>query len=149
MKARKNITLCLFSALLALTAPLTLGHDESPSGTVVIDETQVMLLVGGDSGKGTLVRHNDGDVRHFKVDGVKLGGIGIHKKHITGTVYHMQKEKDFEGTYFLAEAGITVVEGKSGMWLQNNAGVTMHLVSGNEGVALSLGIEGLKVKFVK
>ena len=119
MKARNTITLCIFSALLALSAPLTLGH-ETASGTVVIDETQVMLLLGGDAGHGTLVSHNSSETRRFKVSGVKLGGVGIHKKHITGSVYHLKNIKDFEGTYFLAEIGLTVVEGKGGMWLENS-----------------------------
>jgi hypothetical protein len=55
--------------------------------------------------------------------------------------------QDFEGTYFSAEAGVTVGKGVGGLWLKNDKGVTMHLTSRAEGIALSLGVEGLSVKF--
>lgn len=147
MTKSQTIYLWPLIALLTLISPL--GHAADPSATVVIDETQIMLLVGGDSGKGTIISHKNGESRRFKVSGAKLGGVGVHQLHMTGSVYHLNNIKDFEGTYFVAEAGITLVKGAGGMWLSNSNGVTMNLKSGAEGVALSLGVEGFKVKFVK
>ena len=137
----------LLSVLLAtLTSAAMAAEDETPSGTIVIDETQVMLLIGGDAGEGTLVMHSNGDVHKFKVKGVKLGGIGIQTKHMTGEVYNLDDIKDFAGTYFTAEAGIAVVKGAGGSWMKNSKGVVMHLKSAAEGVALSVGVEGLEVE---
>ncbi len=134
--------------LLAGLIPVAFAADEAkPSATVVIDETQVMLIVGGSSGKGTLVSHFSSETRSFTVGGVKLGGIGIHKMHLSGDVYDLSNMQDFEGTYFSAQAGITVGKGVGGLWLKNDKGVSMHLTAGAEGLALSLGVEGLSVKF--
>jgi hypothetical protein len=42
---------------------------------------------------------------------------------------------------------VTVGKGAGGLWLKNDKGVTMHLTSRAEGLALDLGVEGLTVKF--
>jgi hypothetical protein len=120
-----------------------MAGDDKPAGTLVIDETQVMLLVGGDIGGGTLLL---GDKSYsFKTGGVKLGGVGVHKVHLVGDVYHLKNVADFPGVYVTAEAGITVIKGVGGMWLRNDHGVVIHLKASADGLALSLGAEGLKI----
>jgi hypothetical protein len=102
-----------------------------------------MALVGGDMGGGTLLL---GDKSYsFKTGGIKLGGVGVHKVHLVGDVYHLNKVADFPGVYATAEAGITVVKGIGGMWLKNDKGVVIHMKSSAEGLALSVGAEGLKI----
>ena len=50
------------------------------------------------------------------------------------------------GTYFDAEAGITLAKGKGGMWLKNSKGVSLHLKSADDtGLALSIGVEGFNI----
>jgi hypothetical protein len=122
----------------------TASHDDQASGTIEIDETQVMLLVGGTYGGGTL--NFQGETYKFKIKGLKLGGIGMHKVVLTGDVYKLNDIKDFAGTYFAAEAGLTVVKGMGGYWLKNGNGVALHLTSKAEGLALAVGVEGLKIK---
>lgn len=122
----------------------TTSHDDTASGTIHIDETQVMLLLGGTFGGGTL--SFQGESYKFKVKGLKLGGVGVHKVGLAGDVYKLNDIKDFAGTYFAAEAGITVVKGVGGVWLKNSNGVTLHLTSKAEGLALAVGVEGLKIK---
>ena len=46
-----------------------------------------------------------------------------------------------------AEAGLTLAKGKVGSWLKNDKGVVIHLGANSEGVALQIGVEGLKVSF--
>ena len=139
----------LVSVLLAVMAPLAMAGDKVPSGTVVIDETQVVLLIGGDIGGGTLVMHSNGETRKFKIKGVKLGGAGVEKMHLTGEVYDLAATDKFAGTYFVAEAGAAVVKGVGGLWLKNAHGVVMHLKASAEGLALAVGVEGLEVKFTE
>ena len=122
---------------------MAVSHDEMASGTLTIDETQVMFIVGGDMGSGTL--NFQGKSHSFKTGGLKLGGIGVHKVHLTGDVYKLNNVADFAGTYFVAEAGITVVKGKGGFWFKNSKGVTLHMKASAEGVALDIGAEGLKI----
>lgn len=48
--------------------PVAFAADEAiPSAAVVIDETQVMLIVGVSSGKDTLVPHLSSETRSFTV----------------------------------------------------------------------------------
>lgn len=122
----------------------TFAADEQSSGTIVIDQTQVELILGGDLGKGHL--STGGAHYTFKTGGLKLGGVGAHTEHLVGHAYHMGSAADFEGTYFQVEAGITVVKGKGVMSMTNAKGVTIHLRSADDsGVALSLGVEGFRI----
>ena len=129
-----------------LVMPLILmanAQAHTPDGTVVIDETQMMLLLGGSFGGGTVIVGDDS--YSFKANGLKLGGVGVHKVHLTGSVYDLDDIKDFAGVYFAAEAGATVVKGIGGFWLKNKRGVTLHLKVSAKGLALALGLEGLKI----
>ena len=139
---RKLFSLMLFIPLLMLGYSVA-ADDATPSGTVVIDETQVAFIAGGDLGGGTLLF---GDESYsFKTGGLKLGGIGIHKIHLVGDVYHLNDVKDFPGVYFVAEAGVTVGKGKGGLSMKNDKGVVLKMRSSQEGIALNLGVEGFKI----
>ncbi len=117
---------------------------EKASGTIVIDEVQVSVLLGGDFGGGTLVLHS-GKSYSFKAKGVKVGGVGVSKFHLVGDVYHLKNVKDFPGIYLTAEVGLTVGKGKAGAWLKNDKGVYIHLRGNTEGLALSAGVEGVEI----
>ena len=127
------------------TTPTVNADDvKSPSGTLVIDHTQVMLILGGGRGSGTL--QFNGQSYPFKTSGLRLGGAGIHKISVEGTIYALNDVKDFPGTYFAAQAGITIVKGKSGIWVKNTKGVTLYLKSTDaSGLALSMGVGGVKI----
>lgn len=149
-KAKRRFVLFVLSVFLMIglaacsTKSPTASHDANASGTIEIDETQVMLIVGGTYGSGSL--NFQDQVYPFKIKGLKLGGVGIHKVVLKGDVYKLNNIKDFSGTYFAAEAGLTVIKGKGGFWLKNSNGVTLHLTSTNEGLALAVGVEGLKIE---
>lgn len=139
----QKLLLMFFIVPVLISASAVIADDEAPSGTVVIDETQVMFIAGGDVGGGTLLF---GDKSYsFKTGGLKLGGIGIHKVHLVGDVYHLNDVKDFPGVYFAAEAGVTVAKGKGGLSMKNNKGVVLKMRSSQEGIALNLGVEGFKI----
>jgi hypothetical protein len=135
----------LFVLPLLLVASVVMAADEqTPSGTIVIDETQIMWMVGGDIGGGTL--QFQGESHKFKTDGLKLGGFGVAKVKLTGDVYHLNDIADFPGVYGVAEAGATVAKvGKGDFVMKNDKGVVMHLKAGDKGLALDLGVEGLKI----
>ena len=140
MRVFKTVLVAAF-ALLCMPG---FAEDAQPSGTIKIDETQVELILGGDIGKGHLI--TNGMNYTFKTGGLKLGGIGIHKSHLVGDVYGSNEAVDVAGTYFEAEAGITVAKGKGGMWLKNSKGVSLHLKSADDtGLALSIGVEGFNI----
>jgi hypothetical protein len=122
------------------------ADNKTPSATLVIDETQVDALIGGDFGGGTLLF---GDNSYsFKTKGLKLGSVGVHKIHLVGKVYHLNDVADFPGDYFVAEIGGTVDKlDKEGLWLKNTKGVTLHMKSSaGKGLELGIGVEGFKIK---
>ena len=129
---------------LLLSARIVLAEDQTPSGTILIDETQVMWIVGGDIGGGTL--EFQGESYKFKTDGLKLGGFGIHKVKLTGDVYNLENAADFAGVYGVAEAGVTLGNASKGdSVMKNDKGVVIHLKSAAQGIALDLGVEGMKI----
>ncbi len=120
--------------------------DVKPSATVTITETQVGFLLSGEWGHGPL--QYQGEPHMFHMTGGKLGGIGITKSEIKGKVFYLDKKEDFEGVYFKADAGITLVEGiVGGSWLKNSNGVVLHFSDDSEGVALDVSAGGLKISF--
>ena len=129
---------------LLLSLQIAAAEEKTPSATIVIDETQIMWIVGGDIGGGTL--HFQGKSYKFKTDGLKLGGFGINKVKLTGDVYDLKNVTDFAGVYGVAEAGATLGNASKGDFvMKNDKGVILHLKSAAQGIALDLGVEGLKV----
>jgi hypothetical protein len=129
---------------LLLSAQLAKAEEQKPSATIVIDETQIMWIVGGDIGGGTL--HFQGKSYKFKTDGLKLGGFGVNKVKLNGDVYDLKNVADFAGIYGVAEAGATLGNASKGDFvMKNDKGVTLHLKSAAQGIALDLGVEGLKI----
>ncbi len=145
---RKLAELMLLMPFL-LVASAAMAADKLPSGTVTIDETQIMWIVGGDIGGGTL--NYQGQSYKFKLDGLKLGGFGVHKFKLAGDVYDLNNVADFPGVYAEAEAGFTFAKvGKGDVVLKNDKGVTLHLKSpSSEGYALDIGVEGVDVRMEK
>ena len=139
----QNFCAILAGLALLLASVVAAAEDMQPSATLTLKETEVGLLLGGDWGKGTLVYE---DKEHpFKMTGAKVGGLGVTVAEVSGNVYKLTSVEDFYGTYFKAEAGITGVKGREGSWVKNGKGVTLHLKSDSEGLALSIGLEGLKI----
>ena len=129
---------------LLLSAQLAMAEEKTPSATIVIDETQIMWIVGGDIGGGTL--HFQGKSYKFKTDGLKLGGFGVNKVKLTGDVYDLKDVADFAGVYGVAEAGVALGNASKGDFvMRNDKGVILHLKSAAQGIALDLGVEGMKV----
>jgi hypothetical protein len=144
MNKRFKMSAWLLLIPLLLSAGIVPAENTTPSGTILIDETQVMWIVGGDIGGGTL--NFQGESYKFKTDGLKLGGFGIHKVKMTGDVYNLENAEDFTGVYGAAEAGVTLGNASKGdIVMKNDKGVILHLKSAAQGIALDLGVEGMKV----
>ena len=143
MSIYRKFVWAMFAAPLLLSANSFAG--DVKTGTVVIDETQVMVIIGGDVGGGTLLLGEES--YSFKTGGLKLGGLGVHKIHLVGDVYNLLDVADFPGIYFAAQAGATLGNSTAqDLWLKNSKGVKLKLrSSGASGVALSIGVEGFKI----
>jgi hypothetical protein len=127
-------------------APGTEDREEPPrvfSGTIEISSTQIAFIGSAQTGGGTL--EFEGMEHDFKISGLGVGGIGVQTTNAVGVVYNLEKLSDFEGTYSQARIGATVGKGKSSIGLNNSKGVYIELKSSNKGLALSTGVDGMKI----
>ncbi len=110
----------------------------TPSGTVNMDEVQVAYIGSGGGGSGTL--YYQGRAYPFAVGGLGVGGIGASTISAEGEVYKLNGVAMFPGTYGQARYGLALGNASMGdLWLQNEAGVIMHLKAKRSGLMLSLG----------
>lgn len=120
------------------------GQPKVLSGTITIDSTQLAFIVSGQMGGGVLTYK--GKNHTFDIGGLGVGGIGVQKLNAKGQVYNLTDLSKFPGTYVQARAGATVGTGKGALSLSNEHGVILELASISEGVALSVGVDGMSVK---
>ena len=131
---------CLWLA--GCTGNVALGPDavkgKVPDGTVEMHEVQAAFMGSGSGGAGSLSFR--GAQYAFKVGGVGVGGIGLSTIEATGEVYNLNDLGQFPGTYGQARYGFAIGTASGGdLWLQNEAGVIMHLKAKRTGLMLSLG----------
>ena len=140
----RNVLVVAVITLALIIGSAAMAEVKIPSGTIDIDETQFGFIIGGDIGRGTL--HYQGVDYYFKTGGIKVGGIGISKIAAVGEVYDLFDISQFPGTYVAGDYGVTLGGGVGGMVLKNQNGVYLRLRSTMEGVALTVGVEGLNIQ---
>lgn len=144
---RSGVILMLVMAWLMHPAPLSLAVEQAPPlrGTVSMVVTSLALVVGAEWGKGVLSLA-DGTQHRFTVKGIEFGGAGVDKALLHGHVYHLTTVADFAGLYAAAELGFTIAGGEGGVAMRNERGVTIYLVSVEEGVKTTIGGAGVEIK---
>jgi len=118
----------------------------SPSGSVTITED---FVTGVGGGNGTL--DFQGRSYPFKLVGTVAGpGGGVEKISASGPVYKLNNVADFGGRYTQSTgpAGLST-SGGSDLWLQNSAGVIMHLQGTSTGAMLTLGRDEIFVRMAQ
>ena len=146
-----NFTRSFAVGVLILSSTLSAGAlaqsapPPKPSGSVNIHQVQVAFIGSGTSGGGTL--RFRGKNYSFKLGGLGIGGIGVSRIDASGTVYNLNRLQDFNGVYGQARTGWAVGKsGKGEMWLQNANGVYLKLQARRQGLALSLGADGMVIE---
>jgi len=130
---------------LQLGSTLAQAADIKQSGTLTINQAQVAFIFSGNLGGGKLTY---GDKTYdFTVGGLGVGGFGVSSIEATGEVYNLADLSDFEGAYGQARTGIAVgTVGGGNLWLENPAGVYIHLAAKRKGLALSIGADAVYIK---
>jgi hypothetical protein len=128
--------------LIGCAGSVELGPDavkgQTPDGTVDMQEVQAAYIGSGSAGTGVLSFR--GVQYPFEVGGVGVGGFGLSTIDATGEVYNLAELGQFPGTYGQARYGFAIGTASAGdLWLQNEAGVIMHLKAKRTGLMLSLG----------
>ena len=110
----------------------------SPDATIDMQEVQVAYMASGGGGNGTIFYH--GGSYPFTIGGLGVGGIGASTISASGEVYKLPSLAQFPGAYAQGRAGFALGDRSAGdLWLQNEAGVIMHLKAKREGLMLTLG----------
>jgi hypothetical protein len=146
-RSRSFVILLLALAWLLHPATLSRAIAQAPAlrGTVSMVVTSLALVVGAEWGQGLLTLA-DGTQHRFLVKGIELGGMGVEKAMLHGHVYHLTTLADFAGLYAAADLGFTIAGGEGGMAMRNDHGVTIYLVSVEEGVKTTIGGAGVEIK---
>ena len=104
------------------------------------------FVTGLSAGNGTL--EYEGQTYPFKVFGTVVGpGGGVEKISASGPVYKLANVSDFAGRYTQSTGKASLSSsGSSDLWLENNAGVIMHLQGTSSGAMLTLGKDEIFVR---
>ena len=118
----------------------------SPAGNVTVTEDFVAGMGGG---SGTL--YFQGQTYPFRFVGTVAGpGGGVEKISASGPVYKLASVGEFAGRYTQStgKAGFSS-SGSSDLWLENNAGVVMHLQGTSTGAMLTLGKDEIFIRMAQ
>jgi hypothetical protein len=114
----------------------------TPSGKV----TMTQIFAGGMGvGSGTLAFN--GKTYPFKLLGTVVGPGSVSKISVAGDVYKLDDPSQFSGVWMESTGAAGLETSHTGdLWLENKAGVIMHLTGTQTGVTLSLGKDELFIK---
>jgi hypothetical protein len=140
--AHRLFTAAVLLVVAGCSTSVKVGPDavagQTPDGTVEMSQVQAAFI--GNAGGGTGTLYYRGRAYPFTVGGLGVGGIGASTIDAYGEVYKLRNVAEFPGAYGEASYGFAVGEKSAGdLWLQNEAGVIMHLKARRTGLMLSLG----------
>ncbi len=119
--------------------------DLKPSGTVTMTE-----IFAGGAGVGNGVLTYKDKSYPFKLIGTVIGPGAVSKLVVSGDVYKLDDLSQFAGAYAQGNGQVGLqTSGAGDLWLQNKAGVIMHLTGTETGVALSLGRDEIIIEMSK
>jgi hypothetical protein len=126
---------------------MAFAKEMKPDATIKLSEGQVGVGIGWSWGKGVLTFK--GVDHSFKIKGLSVGDVGVTKADSVGTVYHLKKLSDFNGTYTSAAAQGTLGGGAGVTTMKNQNGVVIDLKSTTQGVNIKLAAEGVTLTLEK
>jgi len=139
---RRMISGMMIGSLFVLVS-LVLAQAPIPSGTITLSERSVALGVGYSWGSGVLTYQ--GREYPFRVEGLSVAEVGAREVEATGTVYHLMKLEDFNGTYAAVGAEAVAGGGAGVTTMRNQQGVVINLTGTGQGVNFKLGVDGVKL----
>jgi hypothetical protein len=116
----------------------------APSGRVTMTQT---FVAGVGVGQGVL--SFQGKTYPFKLAGTVVGPGSLSRVQVEGDVYKLKDVAEFAGVYAESTGPVGLeTSGRSNLWLENKAGVVMHLTGKTTGITLSLGRDEIIVEFL-
>jgi Lecithin retinol acyltransferase len=123
------------------------AEDAQPDAILTLNGGSVAAGIGYTWGHGDLEYHNSS--RHFSIKGVSIVDVGATNFSASGQVYNLKKLADFSGNYVAAGAGITIAGGGTALYLKNEHGVIVKLITMDVGLKFTLSADGVHVTLKK
>lgn len=128
------LLVCLWQVLAACgtgTVPTPSGGLQAP-GAIELNQTSSGDALVGGGGKGTVSLN--GNVYRFAIGGLGVDGSAVAIVATTGEAYQLRDVAQFPGTYRKLNVGASrPSQDSSGLWIQNEHGVIIHLRSPPQG----------------
>lgn len=142
----KRIIALIAGLALTLSAGIASAADDArqPDATLALTEGSVAAGIGFSWGGGTLTYQ--GKDYPVSVEGLTVGSVGIAEAKATGKVFGLKNLADFDGVYSAAELGAAAGAGGGLTTMKNAKDVTIELNATTEGVKLTAGPGGVKLK---
>ncbi len=121
-----------------------LPADTTPDATVKLHGGSIAAGIGFVWGHGTVNYH--GRAHRFSINGISVVDVGGAKISASGVVMHLDKLSDFEGNYIAWGAGVTLAAGGSAVYMKNEHGVVIKLLSSTQGLRFNLSGNGVKLR---
>lgn len=144
---KTSVALVLLAILSGCTTYVT---DDFPtyngvesSGTVRVQEDQILRAANGASGAGYLLFQ--GWEHEFVFEGAKISVTGDKSTELHAAVYNLSSVEDFEGSYEPFTFDFEAHEGLKGVWGKNEKGVVIYVRFSHEDVQINKEAAGLKV----
>jgi len=115
----------------------------APPAFVSLASTKIGAGIGVSWGEGWL--SYEGERHDFSLKSLGLGDLGVAKLISEGYVSNLENLSDFGGTYVAVDAAAAAGVGAAAVSMRNEHGVVISLRSEIQGVALSLGAEGIRI----
>jgi hypothetical protein len=127
--------------------PMQAPTAESIAGLTPSGKVAMTQIFAGGMGVGTGTLAFNGKTYPFKLLGTVIGPGSISKIAVTGDVYKLDDPSQFSGVWVERTGAIGLETSRTGdLWLENKAGVIMHLTGAQTGVTLSLGKDELYIR---
>ena len=110
-------------------------HHSGPDATLRLSGGSFALGIGFRWGSGTLTYK--GKDYPVKVNGLSIGKVGMTGISAYGEVFNLKHLQDFNGHYNVGAAGtrgVTIVKGKTGTLMSNQAGVIVRVSATQQGL---------------
>jgi hypothetical protein len=148
MRSRVSVlALALICAATLSSVAWSADKEEKPDAKLELSAKSAAAGVGWTWGDGKVMYK--GKTYPVDVDGLTVGSVGAASIEAEGTVYHLKKLADFDGTYVAASAGATVGGGAGVLAMQNEHGVVVQMKATTQGVKFTIGTSGVKLALKK
>jgi hypothetical protein len=122
----------------------TAAAPSMPDATLSLSGASVAAGVGFVWGGGEL--DFNGEPHAVDISGLTIIDVGAAKISAAGSVYHLNRLEDFNGTYTTFSAGATLAGGGGIAYLRNQNGVVIRIDSTTAGLKFNLSPSGVMLK---